>query len=83
MQVRLSKQAEKYYLSQDAITRKRLKSGLAGLEKVPPQGDIVPIQGIPNTFRLRIGGFRLLFSIEADIITVTKIQPRGQIYKSL
>lgn len=81
LDVKLGKQAEKYFHSQDRVTRQRLKKGLSGLEKEPPEGDIVPIQGVPNTFRLRIGDFRVLFREDADAIIVTKIHPRGQVYK--
>ena len=83
MQVILTKRAKKYYLSQDKTTRKRLDEGLADLEKEPPQGDIISVLGVADTFRLRIGGYRLLFVIANNIITVTKIQPRGQVYKNL
>jgi len=81
MQVKLSKQAEKYYLSQDRVSRQRIKKGLMGLEEVPPIGDIVSIAGTSNTYRLRIGNFRVLFEVENDIIIVTKLHSRGQIYK--
>ena len=81
MQVKISKQAEKFYLSQDSVTRQRLKRGLAGLEHEPPVGDIVSVQGIHDTFRLRVGNFRILFKKESDSIAVTKIHNRGQAYK--
>ena len=81
MTVKLEKQAEKYYLSQDRTTRQRLKKGMAGLEKQPPEGDIVPVYGVEDTYRLRIGGLRVMFKREHDAIIVTKIHPRGQFYK--
>jgi len=82
-EVRLNKQAEKYYLAQDSIARKRIKTALVGLGEIPPKGDVIPVQGIPDTFRLRLGGYRLLFSIDDRVVIVTKIQPRGQVYKKL
>ena len=66
MDVRLGKQAEKYYLSQDRITRQRIKKGLFGLEKEPPEGDIVPVYGVSDTFRLRIGDFRVLLDLSLN-----------------
>ena len=81
MEVQLSKKAEKYYLTQDRITRKRLKLGLLGLEKEPPDGNIVPIVGKENTYRLRVGNFRVLYEKHSDKIRVTNIDSRGQIYK--
>ena len=81
MQVKLSKRAEKYYLSQDSITRQRLKRGLKGLEDEPFTGDIVPMHGIPNTYRLRVGKYRILFSVDDDTVIATNIDSRGQVYK--
>ena len=81
MDVRLSKQAQKYYLSQTAATRRRLKESLAGLGKDPMLGDIVPIKGHPDTYRLRVGKLRVLFAVSDGIIKVTKIDARGQAYK--
>ena len=81
MDVKIAKQAEKYYLSQDRISRQRLKKGLSALEKEPPEGDIIPIHEMPGVFRLRIGDFRVLFKVNNNEIIVTKIHSRGQIYK--
>ena len=81
MEVRLSKSAEKYYLAQDAVARSRIKSGLAGLQNEPMAGDIVPVESRPGMYRLRIGKLRILFEKADDIIKVTKIDSRGQVYK--
>ena len=45
-------------------------------------GDIKPIKGEKDIYRLRIGKYRLLFTILEDTIIVTKIGPRGDIYKN-
>ena len=79
MRVFKSKQAEKFIAKQDAPTRERLNDALSKL----PAGDIVPVSGMTDTYRLRVGGFRALFVKEGDIIKVTIIDSRGQIYKNI
>jgi mRNA-degrading endonuclease RelE of RelBE toxin-antitoxin system len=60
--------------------KSRLKEAIAGLEEEPPGGDIRPFAGQKGIFRLKTGGYRILFRYrEADIL-VTHIEPRGQVY---
>ena len=42
--------------------------------------DLKPMQGAPNTFRIRVRDWRMIFTVQADMITVTRIGPRGSIY---
>ena len=77
MRVKKSKQVRKYLDRQDKTTRERLELALNNL----PKGDVIPIEDIPNTFRLRVGKYRALFVCENDVIKVTLLDVRGQIYK--
>ena len=61
-------------------TKGRIKAALKKLEQEPPQGDIIAMSG-QEGYRLRVGGYRVLFGIKADTIVVTDIAPRGQVYK--
>ena len=83
MKVRLSKYAEKFLKKTDRITEKRIRVALKKLEEEPPQGNIKQLQGYDELFRLTIGGYRAIFCIGKDIIEVTDIEPREQIYKNL
>ena len=76
MRVVKSKQVKKYIDAQDRPTRERLNAALSRL----PVGDVVPIVGLKDTFRVRVGDFRAIFVKEKDIIRVTVIDARGQIY---
>jgi mRNA interferase RelE/StbE len=58
----------------------RITDAIDGLEKEPPEGDIIPLTGKRGNFRLTVGGIRILFRIENNIILVTNIVPRGQAY---
>ena len=73
-----SKQAAKYIDGLDKKTQHRLKEGI---EKIP-DGDIAPYKAKFGYFRLRIGGYRILFRwISFEQIFVAIIDSRGQVYK--
>jgi len=75
----LSPKAAKFLERLNEPTKGRIKSALKKLEQEPPQGDIKTMSG-QEGFRLRVGGYRVLFGIKDDTIVITDIGPRGQIY---
>jgi len=81
MEALLHHTADKYLERLNAEDRDRINAALDDLEKEPPKGDIRPISGEPGRFRVKVGGFRLLYRIKDGIILVTHIEPRGQAYK--
>jgi mRNA interferase RelE/StbE len=50
------------------------------LEQEPPQGDIKNLAG-RDGYRLKVGGYRILFKEKDGRIAITDIVPRGQAYK--
>ena len=76
----LSPKAARYLERLDEPIKGRIKAALKKLEDEPPQGDIKAMAG-QGGFRLRVGGYRILFGIKMDMIIVTDIGLRGQIYK--
>jgi mRNA interferase RelE/StbE len=73
-----SKQAAKTLTNTESAARQRIK---AGIKKIPA-GDIKPLQGVSDRYRLRIGIWRILFYyIDAGSVMVYKISPRGDAYK--
>jgi len=81
LQVKFSKEAKKYVSKLDSISKLRLRKAFEKLSAEPPQGDIKPMQGQDNIYRLRVGDLRALFTIDNELILVTKIAPRGEVYK--
>ena len=63
----------------DRPTKQRLK---IAFEKLP-FGDIRKLKDYQNDYRLRVGNFRVLFSMKDDIKTIKDVLPRGQAYKRL
>jgi len=90
MNVELSSKAAKYLTSLDNTTKTRIVNALLKLSQEPPEGDIKPLKGEIHLYRLRVGDFRLIFSIESmeneineqvDYVYINKIAPRGEAYK--
>ena len=82
-EVRIRRSALNYLNKLDVPTRRRLTAAIEGLAEVPPAGDIRPLTAQTGAYRLRVGGFRLLFHIDhqQEVIFVDAIGSRGDIYK--
>ncbi len=76
MGIRYSKQAIKFLAKQNSITRSRIRGAIEKL----PAGDVKKLVGQPY-YRLRVGDFRILFTRDGNIIEVSKIDNRGQVYR--
>ena len=81
MEIRFTKESVKYVNKLDKLAKLRLQRAFDKLSVEPPQGDIKPLQGEENIYRLRIGNLRVMFTIKDDVILVNRIAPRGGAYK--
>ena len=80
MEITLSKKAAKSLEALDKPTRARIVEGIHSL----PSGDIKPLRGSRDTYRLRVGDWRILFSYPSnDKVLIEKISPRGDAYKGV
>jgi mRNA interferase RelE/StbE len=43
--------------------------------------DIKPIAGEENIYRIRVGKYRILAAVIENTVLITKIGPRGDVYK--
>ena len=75
--IEYSKEAVKHIQALDKPTKGRIKMAI---EKIPI-GDIKKLMGRENDYRLRVGGYRVLFSKHSDRIIIKDVLPRGQVYK--
>lgn len=79
---KIRKKARKFIDKQDAVQRKRIMTAIYAL---PFIGDVSKVEGYENLYRLRVGDFRILFSMDLinetfTLINVTDAGNRGQIY---
>jgi len=80
MNVELLPKAAKYLKRMNEPDKGRIVRGLEKLALDPPQGDITTLEG-KDGYRLRVGGYRVLFDVTENSIVVYNIAPRGQAYK--
>ena len=76
----VAKRAAKFIRKQQPVQQKRILEALAQL---PFAGDIKPMAGMVGFYRLRVGDYRILYTVEEEIITVrvTDAGNRGDVYK--
>lgn len=79
MEIIYSKSAVKAINSMDKPTKQRIR---AGIEKLP-FGDVKKLQRKVNDYRLRIGDYRIIYTMAESRIEISDILPRGQAYKRL
>ena len=76
MDIRYAKAAVKTIEGMDKTTKQRLKKAIEDL----PKGDVKPLKGSESLYRLRVGSWRIVFSLpDANTILIEKIAPRGDI----
>ena len=93
--IRYAKIALKALQGYDKPTRERIRGKInTGLTVMPPVGDIKPIAGEEDTFRLRVGKYRIKFEYftenltkdsgdieQVKVLRIIDIDSRGDIYK--
>ena len=82
MQYRINfdKRAVKFIAKQPKPQRERI---FTAIYKLPDFGDIKAMQGYKDTYRLRVGDYRILYTVDNNVlvIRVIEIGNRGDIYK--
>lgn len=63
----------------DRATKERIQARI----NILPIGDIKKLKGHTNSFRLRVGDYRVLFELDGNIIFITAVLPRGEAYKKI
>ena len=80
--VYIEKPARKFIQKQSPDQQRRI---LTALYKLPNEGDIFPMRGKANQYRVRIGTYRAVYNLDRDVLTVTviKVDNRGDVYKGV
>jgi mRNA interferase RelE/StbE len=77
----IEKNAAKFLESQPKKQQEHILKAIYGI----PEGNIKPLQGYEDLYRLRIGSYRVIYRIDGGKLTVIilKIGNRGDVYKDL
>ena len=81
----LSKDAQKFVSKQSPKTKQRIRHALLQLAEDPfANRQVKRLKGVQDILRLRVGDFRIVFSIEEErlMILVLAIGNRGEIYNT-
>lgn len=82
MKVLLSGKARAFLENSQDELRKRLESAIAELIETPFPSGSKKLKGSKNTYRLRVGDYRILYAIISyEEILVFKIAPRESVYE--
>jgi mRNA interferase RelE/StbE len=76
----IMKPARKFIEKQPRPQQERL---LKAIYRLPHKGDIKPLAGQENAYRLSVGGYRVIYSVHNEILTVEIMDAgnRGDVYK--
>lgn len=76
----IEKPALKFLKKQQKSNQERI---LKAIQALPDTGDIKPMSGYDSLYRLRVGSFRILYTLKNDILTirVINIGNRGDVYR--
>ena len=79
--IKIEKAAQKFIRKQSKPVQERL---LTAIYKLPDGTDIKKLSN-SNYYRLRVGNFRVLYTIDIDIkiIDVENVDNRGDVYKRI
>jgi len=80
MNLSLSRKSTKFLAKCELKTRKLI---VEAISELPGRGDIRKLKGrvIKNSFRLRVGRFRVVYVVEGEQIRILRIDTRDDIYK--
>lgn len=78
--IRIEKRARKFIDKQPKTQQQRI---LTAISQLPDNGDIKAMRGYKGYYRLRIGDYRIIYTVNDTelIVIVTDAGNRGQIYK--
>ncbi len=81
----LTREAEKSLRRLPRTLLQRIDRVLAQLSENPTPLDCKRLTGYPNLYRVRVGGGRIVYTLEHDrlVVLVIRIAPRGEVYRNL
>jgi mRNA interferase RelE/StbE len=82
-QIQFSNGAAKQIKKLPADIKERIDKKILDLAIEPRPNGVKKLQGDDNSYRIRVGDYRIIYEIEDDIllVTVIKIKHRNEVYR--
>jgi mRNA interferase RelE/StbE len=79
----LEQRARKHLAHIEPVSRRRLAKALDALAADPAPSGCTPLKGLPGVLRLRVGDYRIVYSVDRarHVVTVVDIDHRRDIYR--
>jgi mRNA interferase RelE/StbE len=79
MRIITTKRFDKHLEKHDKKSKQRIANAIDKL----PEGDVLKMKGNKTLplYRLRVGDYRIIFMMKNDLITLIKLDSRGDVYK--
>lgn len=79
-EIKFEKRAFKFISKQPQKQKERILQAIA---RLPFSGDIKAMAGSRNYYRLRVGDYRIIYTLDHDVLLITVVDAnnRGDIYK--
>lgn len=84
-EVEFSSRGSKQFLHLPLDAQQRLLPKIKALRSEPRPRGCEKLEGFKNAYRIRVGGYRIVFEVddEQEVVTIARIGSRGQVYKGL
>jgi mRNA interferase RelE/StbE len=83
--IKLSRNAERTLGALDRLTQQRIAKAIENLGEKPTPRGCIPLSGCEGMYRIRVGDYRIVYSIEVEILRVyvIRIGHRREVYRNL
>ncbi len=83
MEIQFSSQARKQFRQLAHAERDRIIARAEDCAAQPRarHHDVVPLIGRPETYRLRVGDWRIIFEIAGETMLITRVAHRREVYR--
>ena len=83
--IQIEDRAEKTLKSLEKQDRVRIKRGIDQLKENPRGNNCKPLKGFHGIWRLRVGDYRVIYSIKDDqlLVLVLEVGHRREVYRAL
>ena len=77
--------ASREFLALPAAVRERIDKRLVGLKENPRPSGVKSLRGQEGLWRIRVGGYRVVYQIDDGLrlVTITRVRSRASVYRGL